>query len=50
MLGVLRDVFSGLNDITGSTKETLKLLFAALVAFKTLAIIGTLTGIATRWA
>jgi hypothetical protein len=44
----LRGAFEHLNSITGSTKNSLKLLFGVLVAYKGLKIVGTLAGIATN--
>jgi hypothetical protein len=41
-LRTLKGIFDGLNKITGSTKETLKQLFIAFAAFKTLEIAGGL--------
>lgn len=41
-----RGVMQTLNEITGSTKNTLKLLFAALVLFKTANFVSTLSNIA----
>ena len=46
VFGVLKGAFEALNRVTGSTKNTVKLLLAAFVAFKTLQIIGTLSAIA----
>ena len=43
-----KTALDGLNEITGSTKNTLELLFAAFVAFKTANFVSTLAGIATK--
>ena len=48
VLGVLRGVFSQLNDITGSTKNTVKLLLGALGAYKTIKIASVLAGFADQ--
>jgi hypothetical protein len=42
----LKSALDTVNTVTGSTKNTVKLLFGALVAFKTLKLASTLTGIA----
>jgi hypothetical protein len=47
-LSTLRDIFQGMNKVTGSTKTSLELLFGALVAFKTLRLASTLLEIATN--
>ena len=46
VLGGLRDAFSALNEVTGSTRTTLKLLLGMLLAYKAAKIIGALAGIA----
>lgn len=48
VFNVLRGVFQDLNKVTGSTKHTLELLFLALVAYKSLGVVSTLTGIASN--
>ena len=45
-VGLAKGVVDTLNRVTGSTTQTLKLLFAALVAFKTARFVGTFTEIA----
>jgi hypothetical protein len=45
---VLRGAFEKLNAITGSTKNSLKILFGVLVAYKTLKLVGVLAGIASN--
>ncbi len=44
---VLRGAFDRLNKITGSTKETVRLLLITLAGFKALQLVSTLSGIAT---
>jgi hypothetical protein len=39
-------MMKGLNDITGSTRNTVRLLLAAFVGFKTFQIVGTMAGVA----
>src|SRR4029077_9109903 len=38
--------FKTLNSVTGSTKETVKLLFGALIAFRTARFLGLFDGLA----
>jgi hypothetical protein len=48
IVGGLRTALEGLNTITGSTKDTVRLLFTSLVAFKTAKLASTLASIATN--
>jgi hypothetical protein len=45
-LRILGSVMRGLNDVTGSTRNTVRLLLAAFVGFKTFQIVGTMAGVA----
>jgi hypothetical protein len=47
-VGAVNKVFDTLNHVTGSTKQTLKLLLEVFVAYKTLNIISSLKDIATN--